>query len=129
MFERQTRTANSSDSPLPESLTMWPELLARALENRSQRPQAAHAREFIRWTGTGRTGWVMTIRDDNPACRWSNPVVPAAFFRVDDARNARPGHWSRLSPSPPRRSASWGTIRASSNQPTGLVITIRLPIA
>ena len=56
------------------------------------------------------------------------PRLFLPFFRVDDARNAKTGALVSALPSPPRRSSVMGTIRASSNQPTGLVITIRLPM-
>ncbi|MGY3904702.1 ATP-binding protein [Aeromonas lusitana] len=118
--------------PLPtESLKMWPELLARALEN-PLRNALKYAREYIKvdWYREGRE-WVMTIRDDGPGV----PVEQQAqlflpFFRVDDARNAKTGGTGLgLAIAAEAIARHGGSIRASSNQPNGLVITIRLPLA
>ncbi|MEG0010270.1 MAG: ATP-binding protein [Aeromonas sp.] len=117
--------------PLPtESLKMWPELLARALEN-PLRNALKYAREYIKvdWYREGRE-WVMTIRDDGPGV----PVEQQAqlflpFFRVDDARNAKTGGTGLgLAIAAEAIARHGGSIRASSNQPNGLVITIRLPL-
>ena len=117
--------------PLPaESLRMWPDLLARALEN-PLRNALKYAREFIKvdWYREG-LEWVMTIRDDGPGV----PVEQQAqlflpFFRVDDARNAKTGGTGLgLAIAAEAIARHGGTIRASSNQPAGLTITIRLPI-
>ena len=51
------------------------------------------------------------------------------FFRVDDARNAKTGGTGLgLAIASEAIQRHGGTIRASSNQPAGLTITIRLPI-
>jgi len=74
---------------------------------------------------------VMTIRDDGPGV----PVAQQAqlflpFFRVDDARNAKTGGTGLgLAIAAEAIARHGGTIRASSNQPAGLTITIRLPIS
>ena len=113
-----------------ESLTMWPELLARALEN-PLRNALKYAREFIKvdWYREGRE-WVMTIRDDGPGVPVEQqPRLFLPFFRVDDARNAKTGGTGLgLAIAAEAIQRHGGTIRASSNQPTGLVITIRLPM-
>ncbi|MNQ61624.1 Sensor protein CpxA [compost metagenome] len=132
MFEANQNGKQLRLPPLPaESLKMWPDLLARALEN-PLRNALKYAREFIKvdWYPEGRE-WVMTIRDDGPGV----PVAQQAqlflpFFRVDDARNAKTGGTGLgLAIAAEAIQRHGGTIRASSNQPNGLVITIRLPMA
>jgi two-component system sensor histidine kinase CpxA len=57
------------------------------------------------------------------------PRLFLPFFRVDDARNAKTGGTGLgLAIAAEAIQRHGGTIRASSNQPTGLVITIRLPM-
>jgi signal transduction histidine kinase len=74
--------------------------------------------------------WVMTIRDDGPGVPVEQqPRLFLPFFRVDDARNAKTGGTGLgLAIAAEAIQRHGGTIRASSNQPTGLVITIRLPM-
>ncbi|MBR7630829.1 MULTISPECIES: ATP-binding protein [Aeromonas] len=131
MFEANQSGKQLRLPPLPtESIRMWPELLVRALEN-PLRNALKYAREFIKvdWYREGRE-WVMTIRDDGPGV----PVDQQAqlflpFFRVDDARNAKTGGTGLgLAIASEAIQRHGGTIRASSNQPAGLTITIRLPI-
>ncbi|HDN9824329.1 TPA: HAMP domain-containing protein [Aeromonas salmonicida] len=131
MFEANQSGKQLRLPPLPtESIRMWPELLARALEN-PLRNALKYAHKFIKldWYREGRE-WVITIRDDGPG-------VPVAqqeqlflpFFRVDDARNAKTGGTGLgLAIASEAIQRHGGTIRASCNQPTGLTITIRLPI-
>ncbi|MGY3921239.1 ATP-binding protein [Aeromonas eucrenophila] len=132
MFEANQNGKQLRLPALPtESLMMRPELLARALEN-PLRNALKYAREFIQadWYREGRM-WVMTIRDDGPGV----PVEQQAqlflpFFRVDDARNAKTGGTGLgLAIAAEAIQQHGGTIKASSNQPTGLIITIRLPIS
>ena len=93
MFEANQNGKQLRLPSLPaESLTMWPELLARALEN-PLRNALKYAREFIKvdWYREGRE-WVMTIRDDGPGVPVEQqPRLFLPFFRVDDARNAKTG--------------------------------------
>jgi two-component system sensor histidine kinase CpxA len=72
----------------------------------------------------------MTIRDDGPGVPVEQqPQLFLPFFRVDDARNAKTGGTGLgLAIAAEAIQRHGGTIRASSNQPTGLVITIRLPM-
>ncbi|MGL5039814.1 MAG: ATP-binding protein, partial [Aeromonas sp.] len=52
------------------------------------------------------------------------------FFRVDDARNAKTGGTGLgLAIASEAIHRHGGTIMASNNPPTGLTITIRLPLA
>ena len=131
MFEANQNGKQLRLPSLPaESLTMWPELLARALEN-PLRNALKYAREFIKvdWYREGRE-WVMTIRDDGPGVPVEQqPRLFLPFFRVDDARNTKTGGTGLgLAIAAEAIQRHGGTIRASSNQPTGLVITIRLPM-
>lgn len=132
MFEANQSGKQLRLPPLPaESLPMWPELLARAVEN-PLRNALKYAREFIKveWYREGRE-WVMIIRDDGPGVppeQQEQLFLP--FFRVDDARNAKTGGTGLgLAIASEAIHRHGGTIQASSNQPTGLTITIRLPIA
>ena len=131
MFEANQNGKQLRLPPLPtESLRMWPELLARALEN-PLRNALKYAREFIKvdWYQEGRE-WVMTIRDDGPGVPVEQqPMLFLPFFRVDDARNATTGGTGLgLAIAAEAIQRHGGTIKASSNHPTGLVITIRLPM-
>ncbi len=131
MFEANQNGKQLRLPPLPtESLRMWPELLARALEN-PLRNALKYAREFIKvdWYQEGRE-WVMTIRDDGPGVPVEQqPMLFLPFFRVDDARNAKTGGTGLgLAIAAEAIQRHGGTIKASSNHPTGLVITIRLPM-
>ena len=131
MFEANQNGKQLRLPPLPtESLRMWPELLARALEN-PLRNALKYAREFIKvdWYREGRE-WVMTIRDDGPGVPVEQqPMLFLPFFRVDDARNAKTGGTGLgLAIAAEAIQRHGGTIKASSNHPTGLVITIRLPM-
>lgn len=132
MFEANQNGKQLRLPPLPEeSIRMWPELLARALEN-PLRNALKYAREFIKvdWYREGRE-WVMTIRDDGPGVpveQQDQLFLP--FFRVDDARNAKTGGTGLgLAIAAEAIARHGGTIRAGNNQPNGLVITIRLPMA
>lgn len=132
MFEAHQNGKQLRIPPLPtESLRMWPELLARALEN-PLRNALKYAREFIKveWYREGRE-WVMIIRDDGPGVPLAQqPQLFLPFFRVDDARNAKTGGTGLgLAIAAEAIQRHGGSIRASSNQPNGLIITIRLPMA
>ncbi|MGY3945597.1 ATP-binding protein [Aeromonas tecta] len=132
MFEAHQNGKQLRLPPLPtESVKMWPDLLARALEN-PLRNALKYAREFIKvdWYREGRE-WVMTIRDDGPGVPTEQQAqLFLPFFRVDDARNAKTGGTGLgLAIAAEAIARHGGTIRASSNQPNGLVITIRLPMA
>ncbi|HDZ8830899.1 TPA: HAMP domain-containing protein [Aeromonas dhakensis] len=131
MFEANQSGKQLRLPPLPtDSLRMWPDLLARALEN-PLRNALKYAREFIKvdWYREGRE-WVMTIRDDGPGVPVEQqPQLFLPFFRVDDARNAKTGGTGLgLAIAAEAILRHGGTIRASSNHPAGLTITIRLPI-
>ena len=131
MFEANQNGKQLRLPPLPtETLRMWPELLARALEN-PLRNALKYAREFIKvdWYREGRE-WVMPIRDDGPGVPVEQqPMLFLPFFRVDDARNAKTGGTGLgLAIAAEAIQRHGGTIKASSNHPTGLVITIRLPM-
>lgn len=131
MFEANQNGKQLRLPPLPtETLRMWPELLARALEN-PLRNALKYAREFIKvdWYREGRE-WVMTIRDDGPGVPVEQqPMLFLPFFRVDDARNAKTGGTGLgLAIAAEAIQRHGGTIKASNNHPTGLVITIRLPM-
>ncbi|WP_349920363.1 ATP-binding protein [Aeromonas veronii] len=132
MFEANQNGKQLRLPPLPEeSIRMWPELLGRALEN-PLRNALKYAREFIKvdWYREGRE-WVMTIRDDGPGVpveQQDQLFLP--FFRVDDARNAKTGGTGLgLAIAAEAIARHGGTIRAGTNHPNGLVITIRLPMA
>lgn len=132
MFEANQSGKQLRLPPLPaESIQMWPELLARAVEN-PLRNALKYAREFIKvdWYREG-LEWVMTIRDDGPGVPdEQQALLFQPFFRVDDARNAKTGGTGLgLAIASEAIQRHGGTIAASNNHPTGLTITIRLPIA
>ncbi|MGL5029800.1 MAG: ATP-binding protein [Aeromonas sp.] len=132
MFEANQRGKQLRLPPLPvDAIQMWPELLARAVEN-PLRNALKYADEFI-WVDWYREGleWVMIIRDDGPGVPHQlQTLLFQPFFRVDDARNAKTGGTGLgLAIASEAIHRHGGTIMASNNPPTGLTITIRLPLA
>jgi two-component system sensor histidine kinase CpxA len=73
----------------------------------------------------------MTIRDDGPGVPdEQQPLLFQPFFRVDDARNAKTGGTGLgLAIAAEAIQRHGGTIAASNNHPTGLTVTIKLPVA
>ena len=129
----QTRTANSSRAPpCPPDPSPWPELLAR-LENplRNALKVCPRVHPKVDWYREGRE-WVMTMYGMTagvPVEQQPRLFLPALLCSGGRyTSNAKTGALVSALPSPPGDPASWGTIRASGNQPTGLVITIRLPM-
>ena len=114
-----------------QSLLMWPDLLARALEN-PLRNALKYGQTLITldWYQEGEE-WVMSIRDDGPGVPdEQQSLLFQPFFRVDNARNAKTGGTGLgLAIAAEAIQRHGGTIAASNNHPTGLTITIRLPIA
>nr|WP_201796759.1 ATP-binding protein [Aeromonas cavernicola] len=132
MFEANQSGKQLQLPHLPtESTMMWPALLARAIEN-PLRNALKYGQEFI-WVDWYREQemWVMTIRDDGPGvpdAQQAQLFLP--FFRADDARNNKTGGTGLgLAIAHEAILRHGGTITASNHYPTGLMITIRLPIA
>jgi two-component system, OmpR family, sensor histidine kinase CpxA len=132
LFEANQSGKQLRVPPLPDiALRMWPELLARALEN-PLRNALKYATSLIEvdWTSTDQY-WIMSIRDDGagvPAEQLALLFQP--FYRVDDARNSQTGGTGlglAIAAEAVRRHG--GIITADHNDPHGLLITITLPLA
>ena len=118
--------------PLPDlSMMMWPDLLARAIENPLRNALKYAARRVVVEWETGQHEWVMRIHDDGqgvPDALLGKLFLP--FFRVDDARNAQTGGTGlglTITAEAIRRHG--GSIVACNGTPSGLIVELRLPLA
>ena len=117
--------------PLPSlSLRMWPELLARALENPLRNAlKYADSLIEVEWHSTAQH-WTMSIRDDGAGVPSEQlALLFQPFYRVDDARNSQTGGTGlglAIAAEAVRRHG--GHITAAHNAPHGLLITITLPL-
>ncbi|MGL4250813.1 MAG: ATP-binding protein [Aeromonas sp.] len=132
MFEANQSGKQLRLPPLPNAvIPMWPALLARAVEN-PLRNALKYASKYIKieWYQDDKE-WVMAIHDDGPGVPdEQQALLFQPFFRVDDTRNAKTGGTGLgLAIASEAIQRHGGTIRASNNRPTGLIITIRLPLA
>jgi two-component system sensor histidine kinase CpxA len=113
------------------SIEMWPDLLARAIENPLRNAlKYADQQVTLAWRKDDRV-WVLEIVDDGPG-------VPSElldklffpFFRVDNARNAQTGGTGLgLAIATEAIARHGGTISAHNQAPHGLRIVIRLPLS
>lgn len=132
LFEAGACGKQLQHPPLPElSLMVWPELLARAIENplRNALKYAAH-RVIMAWAVEDNE-WVLQIRDDGegvPEALLDKLFLP--FYRVDDARNAETGGTGLgLAITAEAVKRHGGRIAARNDTPHGLIIELRLPLA
>ncbi len=116
---------------LPDlTLNIWPELLARAIENPLRNAlRYAERQVTLEWWQEERE-WVLEIVDDGPGAPpelLERLFLP--FFRVDGARNASSGGTGLgLAIAAEAIAHHGGRIHAGNHPPKGLRIEIRLPL-